>query len=278
MLWNTAGCGQRSRELTPLYLTRYRAARGAGREVVSEGWEFSCVVLGHGQLRSACNLPLGPATIYLIPPGFLHAETSREVLETIWMGLDGQGLPPASEWTGPRSVRSPELAQLFEQAWFLAQQRNRRVGPELDGLARVILGGFLRSLDQTREPAGDQVVQEAIRLLYAGFHTPLSIGSLARGLGCSVGYFQRVFRRTTGVSPGRYLAQVRLQHAVMWLESSDLPIAELAAKVGYVDPLYFSRVIRKAVGCSPSEFRARVHRRKAESGRAHKRKAAPSAS
>jgi AraC-like DNA-binding protein len=254
-LWDRAGCGERSRELTPLYLTRYRAARGLGREVISAGWEFSCILSGHGQLQSVGNLPLGPATVYLIPPGITHAETSGEVLESIWMGLAGRALPSA-DWGGPRGVQSPELTRLFEQAWLLAQHRSRPVGLELDGLARAILGGFLRLVDRPQEVARGQLVEEALRLMYAEFQRPMSIRGLVRQLGCSVGHFQRVFRRITGVSPGEYLAQIRLQHAIMWLESTDLPVAEVAAKVGYTDPLYFSRVMRKSLGCSPSQWRA----------------------
>ncbi len=255
-LWDAVDGNERSQELTPLYLTRYRAARGMGLEAVSAGWEFSCILSGHGTLRSVTTLALGPATVYLIPPGIAHAESSDEVLESIWMGLEGRFLTPA--WSGPRSVRSPELTRLFEHAWLLAQHRSRAVGLELDGLARAILGGFLRLVDQPQEGASILLVEEAIQVMYAEFPSPLSIQSLAKRLGCSVGHLQRTFRRVTGVSPGQYLSDVRLQHATMWLESTNLSVTEIAARVGYADPLYFSRVLRKAIGLSPVQFRAKA--------------------
>jgi AraC-like DNA-binding protein len=99
------------------------------------------------------------------------------------------------------------------------------------------------------------LVQEAIRRMYAEFQSPLSLSELADTLGCSTGYFQRVFRRVTGTSPGRYLTQIRLEHAILWLQGSELSISEVAAKVGYQDPLYFSRAIRKAFGRSPTQIR-----------------------
>ncbi len=247
-------CRGRSRELTPLYLTRYRAARGEGRTVVSETWEFSCILAGSGMLRSSRNIELKPATVYLIPPGFWHAESSEAVLESIWMGVHGERVPE-SAWDGPRSARSPEILQLFEQAWFLAQQRRACVGSELDGLTRAILGRFLRLLEEPRVPGETQLVQEAIRRMYAEFQSPLSLSELADTLGCSTGYFQRVFRRVAGTSPGRYLTRIRLEHAILWLQGSELSISEVAAKVGYQDPLYFSRAIRKAFGRSPTQIR-----------------------
>ncbi len=247
-------CRGRSRELTPLYLTRYQAARGEGLKVLSETWEFSCIVTGHGLLRSVQDVELEPATIYLIPPGVWHAETSDGVLESIWMGLRGTQLP-APAWDGPRAVRSPEIVQLFEQAWFLAQRRKACVGPEFDGLARAILGGFLRLRETPRIDCETHLVQEAIRLMYAEFSSPLAMSDLAKRLGCSTGHLHRVFRRVAGTSPGQYLTRVRLEHAILWLQSSDLPIAEVAAKVGYQDPLYFSRAVRKTFARSPSRIR-----------------------
>jgi AraC-like DNA-binding protein len=248
----------RSGELTPCYLTRFRAARGDGRLAVSQTWEFSCIVAGYGELRSSPCLELGPATIYLVPPGVEHAESSDGVLESIWMGLQGNALPRVAR-QGPRSIRSPELTRIFEQAWRLAQHRNARIGSELDALSRLILAGFLRRADAPRTPRGEQLVQEAIRLMYADFASPLSVTDLARKLGCSVGYFQRAFRRVTEISPARYLTQIRLQHAMLWLENRELTVGEVAARSGYGDALYFSRVMRKATGLSPSEFRRRVN-------------------
>lgn len=248
-------CRGRSRELTPLYLTRYQAARGEGQLVLSQTWEFSCTLAGRGTLRSSHNIDLEPATIYLIPPGFWHAEASHTVLESIWMGLCGDRLPESAAWDGPRSVRSPEIAQLFEQSWFLAQRHKACVGAELDGLARAILGGVLRLLEEPRVHRNTQLVQEAIRLMYATFASPLTMTTLAKQLECSSGHLHRVFRRVAGTSPGRYLTRIRMEHAIMWLQGSDLPVAEVAMKVGYQDPLYFSRAVRQTFGCSPSQIR-----------------------
>lgn len=257
-LWGGQGSARtRSRELSPQYLTRYRAVRGRGLRAVSQGWEFSCIVAGRGQLQSVPNVELVPGTVYLVPPGLEHGESSDGVLESLWMGLAGT-LVPASTWEGPRSVISPELVEQFEQAWRLAQRRDACVGLELDGLARAILGGFGRLSSAQRAPREEQLVQEGIRLMYVGFASPISIGKLAGKLSCSVGYFHRAFRRVTEMSPAAYLARIRVQHALLWLESTDWTIAEVATKVGYDDALYFSRVIRKAIGMSPSQFRARV--------------------
>ncbi len=37
---------------------------------------------------------------------------------------------------------------------------------------------------------------------------------------------------------------------------SEMPISEIAARLGYDDPLYFSRAFKHAVGHSPRTFRS----------------------
>ncbi|MGL1409763.1 helix-turn-helix domain-containing protein, partial [Vibrio parahaemolyticus] len=39
------------------------------------------------------------------------------------------------------------------------------------------------------------------------------------------------------------------------LESTDLPIIEIAAQVGYDDPSYLARLFRREVGVTPAAYR-----------------------
>ena len=48
--------------------------------------------------------------------------------------------------------------------------------------------------------------------------------------------------------------EVRMGHAKKKL-LRDVPVAMVAAEVGYRDPLYFSKVFKKMTGCSPSEYK-----------------------
>ena len=53
----------------------------------------------------------------------------------------------------------------------------------------------------------------------------------------------------------QYLLTIRVNNAASLLETTDYSMAEIAAIVGYEDPLYFSRVFRKIKGMSPTEYR-----------------------
>ena len=56
-----------------------------------------------------------------------------------------------------------------------------------------------------------------------------------------------------------WLRNYRLGQARRLLAETDEPIATVAQRVGYDDPLHFSRDFRKHVGLSPSAFRETEH-------------------
>jgi len=61
-------------------------------------------------------------------------------------------------------------------------------------------------------------------------------------------------------SPGQYLKRLRVHRAAQLLDTTNLPIKDIAGEVGYQDALYFSRVFRQVHEQSPMAFRGRPHR------------------
>ena len=64
----------------------------------------------------------------------------------------------------------------------------------------------------------------------------------------------RLFKRETGESLFQYLVRFRLEKAAGLLLQEDLPVREVAARVGIDDPFYFTRMFKKKYGVSPSEY------------------------
>ena len=67
----------------------------------------------------------------------------------------------------------------------------------------------------------------------------------------------QVIRQHTGMTPGAYFYDFRLQKALDMLRSTNIPAGEIAVACGIPDPCYFSRVIHRAVSCSPLAYRKR---------------------
>lgn len=82
--------------------------------------------------------------------------------------------------------------------------------------------------------------------------------ALARDAHYSRFHFQRMFRETTGETPGSCQRRLRLERAAYHLLQSDRSVTELAFESGFDSLEGFSRAFRKAAGISPSHFR-RVH-------------------
>jgi len=80
---------------------------------------------------------------------------------------------------------------------------------------------------------------------------------LARRHGLSPTHFRRLWQRSVGVPPHRFLIEGRLRHACRALVQTDTPIAEIARTHGFADPLYFSRRFRAFTGESASTYRRR---------------------
>jgi transcriptional regulator GlxA family with amidase domain len=70
--------------------------------------------------------------------------------------------------------------------------------------------------------------------------------------------FSRRFRAVTGVSPVRYLQELRIEMAKEAIVAGHLPLEDIAWNVGYADPTSFRRLFRRLVGISPSAYRRRM--------------------
>ena len=102
-------------------------------------------------------------------------------------------------------------------------------------------------------------VKRAIDYMAANLDRQLRLVDLAAAAGLSPFYFQRTFRRTTGLPPHAYLNQMRLDRVRALLQKGEPP-AEIAAELGFVDQSHLSRRFKSAFGVTPGQY-ARAHRR-----------------
>ncbi|WP_210359016.1 AraC family transcriptional regulator [Sphingomonas beigongshangi] len=82
-----------------------------------------------------------------------------------------------------------------------------------------------------------------------------TLQSWASSAGMSVRTFERVIRRETGMSFGRWRRQLGVVLAVRWL-AGGASIQQVAANLGYESVPSFVTMFRKALGSSPGRYRA----------------------
>ena len=156
------------------------------------------------------------------------------------------------------SGASSTYSYLFKE--MINELQNCKTGYE-DLLAMYLRQIFLlvqRTRQEDRPPVSTYIQEEmefARRYFNEHYNEPISIQEYAESRNMSVCYFQRNFKQIVKHTPMQYLLTIRVNNAASLLETTDYSMAEIAAIVGYEDPLYFSRLFRKIKGVSPRDYR-----------------------
>lgn len=105
-----------------------------------------------------------------------------------------------------------------------------------------------------KEPDCDPI-RRGLYLLREEWNQNEPIRRYAAACDMSESRFYLLFQRYAGMGPAAYRNQLRLTQARSMLTNSSLPIAEIAAYVGFSDPFYFSRLFHRLYGVSPRQYR-----------------------
>lgn len=98
-------------------------------------------------------------------------------------------------------------------------------------------------------------LQQALAYMESHLFENISVADLAGRTGWSPAYFSKMFSRTLGCSPKRYVNQLRMEHASMLLLQETISIKEIAGRLRYENEHYFSRLFKQLKGVSPTVYR-----------------------
>ncbi|MBQ7724401.1 MAG: response regulator [Lachnospiraceae bacterium] len=107
--------------------------------------------------------------------------------------------------------------------------------------------------------SAEEIVRQTEKYLKDHFREDTDLGAVAEKFGFSSSYLSKIFTRSKGESPIRYLTAIRMKEAKRLLSTTDEPIARVGELSGYPDQFYFSRTFRKEVGENPTQYR-KTHR------------------
>jgi AraC-like DNA-binding protein len=102
---------------------------------------------------------------------------------------------------------------------------------------------------------------------------PVRVGAWAREHSLHGSTVSRGFQQVFGTTPCRYRAEARARRALTAIAQSALPLAQLAADLGFADQAHMTRAVAAMTGCPPARWR-RLHQLGNES-RAAARSTAP---
>ncbi len=174
-------------------------------------------------------------------------------------------------WSGPQEAKNRGILQLrLDEAGITACQAHlaaMELLADTPGPSRgaALLGHLLlflaalaaasRGTRSTVTPPIHPAALQAIAWLEEDPARNWSLAELSRRLGYAPAHVLRCFKAATGLPPLAYLMRFRLERAAGELLRSELPIAEIGARVGWPDANLFARRFRARYGMSASAYR-----------------------
>ena len=120
-------------------------------------------------------------------------------------------------------------------------------------LARVLLDERSESFSASDAGnVGDGAVRAALGWLERHYADTTPERGLAGRVGLSEAHFRTRFRASVGTNPRAFVLELRLHAARRLMAAGSMGIKQVAATVGYRDPLLFSRLYRRQWGVAPS--------------------------
>ena len=123
----------------------------------------------------------------------------------------------------------------------------------------VLWGNSLRAADEAAlaalQSADEQRVAATVDWMRDHLYCSARLPELAMRARMSIPHYSALFRQITGYAPVNYHLRLRILRACHFLDTTDLPISEIAREVGFEDPYYFSRIFRRIMGRAPRNYR-----------------------
>lgn len=125
-----------------------------------------------------------------------------------------------------------ELDSNLTSLWNLANSKSQNVTPE-------------------------ELVKAVELYIRINYKNELTLEDIAKNLNFSPDYLSRIYKKSTGKSPLKYLIHLRINEAKRLLTTDlDLDIKTIGELVGYPDQYYFSRIFKNQTEHYPREYRA----------------------
>ncbi len=211
---------------------------------------------------------IGAQDALWIPAGEPHTYGSHnsDPWEIYWVHAYGSSVEALIQWT---PLTSDRPLTHFSNSLALQRQFNallQRLESGYTDHTLLEISRFFVSLTSllhvdaglAQETSQREKIERVMDTMRETLAAPWTLLEYAGHGGFSTTQFSLLFKRHYGTSPMAYLMELRMQRAREMLDSTSLSVKEIAAKIGYEDPLYFSRIFKKTSGTSPSSYRAAI--------------------
>lgn len=175
-----------------------------------------------------------PKLVLASSPAFSAiAEEFHRIREVFWC---------TNETTGDQYRVSSPAAQLRTRA------------SVLNILAILMDRGLLKASVNSPNQRGE-ALKRVIRYINNNYQKSIYLEELAGIMNMNEQYFCRFFKKVTGKTPIAYINDIRIRHAALLLEKTDLPVTQVAMDCGCNNMGHFIAEFRKRTSHAPLEYR-----------------------
>lgn len=202
------------------------------------------------------TLPYHEGQLIIYQPGSKHADKAACDGLQFCVGIQGTAAAclPAGVWNCGESV----WQTVHEIRDLLQEPDSRWKSLDMDILAGELCRKIRHdsAVFQPKLPENAQdLCERARQKLDTHVNSQYSIDQLGNDIFISKGYLRKLFKDRYGESPITYLLRKKLELAEDMLKMTDLPVKEIAARVGIRNQYYFSALFSRKKGISPIKYR-----------------------
>ena len=174
-----------------------------------------------------------------------------------WIEFDGKNFENFLKTTSI-SRTSPIISDNSEGAIGSILTRMTETGKmsykKLNGFA-WFLAEALSLSDNERQSVYEKYIEKAVEYIRFNSEKKTTVADVAAYLQIDRSYLSRVFNEYMGISIKKYIYNYHMDIGKSFLAYSDLTIKEIAAAIGYEDPLDFTKAFHRTFGMSPTKWR-----------------------
>lgn len=203
------------------------------------------------------KIPIFADRILIARPG--DVRYSRLPFKTAFLKFNADGELAEMLYKTPTyftAVHKKQILELMHEIIVLNEKEEKdplMSGGKLLTLLSIIINDG--KCGQSGQGVNRQLMHRAKKYIESHFREHISTTDIAESVDLSESRFRVLFAAVYGISPHKYLTDVRISAAKEMLWNTEIPLLEIAAKCGFGSQQYFNDTFRKTVGISPGKYR-----------------------
>lgn len=221
---------------------------------VEGAWGMHLYAYAATVLMDGIRMEIQPGFAGFTPPGVtmqyrFRGESTHLFAHLLWP----EGTAPTGQlpFVFPVGPSFPELWKQLEACVSWRESQPLRA----DVRAWDVLGSLVALAQPESGTSYPLAVTQAMALIDTRLADSLSPAEIAQSLGMSRAHLARLFRTHLGRTVIQTVREKRLERARYLLQTSDIPVKQIASSIGMPDLQVFNKAVRLTFGVSPRALR-----------------------